>query len=330
MNKIVKILFGITFIIGIFFIPVFSFAESGIEVYDNDIEVQTWPEAPEPYKDVSIELTSYATDLNKAIIRWQVNNTTVLSGYGKTSYSMKAPGPDINTVISVTITPENSMKQIVKDILIKTSDIDLLWEAVDGYTPPFYKGKSFATVEGRIKVVAIPNSSTIRSGKGNISYKWKREDESDQKASGYSKDAYTFTNSILRREENIGVVASSVDGLYNGVKNIQIPIYSPKIVFYKKSPTEGVLYNKALNNNSVLSEDEFTIVAEPYFLAIKGEEGLFTYKWNINGDPIKTPSKKTELTIRPTAKGGYANISVTLESISKLFQKVTGALKISI
>jgi hypothetical protein len=77
-------------------------------------------------------------------------------------------------------------------------------------------------------------------------------------------------------------------------------------------------------------EDEMTIVAEPYFLSFKGNENNFTYSWQINGETIDTPSRKTELTVRPSSRGGYANISLTLENLSSLFQKVTGNLKINL
>lgn len=330
MKKGVKFLFGIFFITSMFCMPIFSFAESEIILYEKDIDVQMWPEIPEPYKDVNIKLISYATDLNKANIEWRMGGSVVLSGYGKTSYSMKSPGPNTTTNIIISITPVNSINKVIKEIVLRPSDIEVLWEAVDGYTPPFYKGKSFISKEGLIKAVAIPNSSTIKSGKGSISYKWKRDDNTVLEASGFNKDSYIFENNVLKNSENISLNASSVDGSYNAIKNIEIPIYSPRVIFYKKSPTDGVLYNNALNSNSTFPEEEITVVAEPYFLAIKGNEDEFSYKWNINGDTISTPSKKTELTIRPTSRGGYANINVVFENINKLFQKVTGSLKMTL
>ena len=311
-------------------VPVFSFAESGIEIDENNIEVQMWPENPEPYKDVTITLTSYSTDLNKAIIEWSIGSKIVLSGYGKVNYSTTALGPDSNTDITVKITPEGSINSVTKKLSLRPSDIDVLWESVDGYTPLFYKGKSLISKEGTIKLVAIPNSSSIKKDKGSIAYKWRRDDETVEAASGYNKNTYIFENNVLRPSENITLTASSIDGVYNATKNLEIPTYSPKLLFYKKSPTEGTQYNKALSDNTVFEGDEMTIVAAPYFLAIKGNEYSFDYKWSINGDPIKTPSKKTELTIRPTSRGGYADIDVVLENIDKLFQKVSGSLKLTL
>jgi hypothetical protein len=310
--------------------PSFSIAESEITIDESDIEVQMWPEIPEPYKNVDIKLISYATDLNKANIEWKIGSGVVLSGYGKINYSFTTPGDGSITNITISIIPTNSLTKVIKQIVIKPAEIEVFWEAVDGYTPLFYKGKSFVSSEGYIKAVAIPNSSTIKYGKGNISYKWSKDDTTVQSASGYNKDSYVFENSSLKTSESISLSASSIDGSYNAVKNLEIPIYSPKVIFYKKSPTEGIMYNAALSSNSVFSEEEMTIVAEPYFLAIKDNEDFYNYKWKINGETIDTPLKKKELTVRPTSRGGYANISVTFENMSKLFQKVTGALKLSL
>jgi hypothetical protein len=79
-----------------------------------------------------------------------------------------------------------------------------------------------------------------------------------------------------------------------------------------------------------IPEDQATIVAAPYSLALKGSEDNFTYSWKINGDDIATPSAKTELTIHPTAHGGYATVDVVFENLKQLFQKASGELKLNL
>lgn len=313
-----------------FCVPLFSFAESQIEIQEEEIVAEIIPSNPQPYEEVTVKISSYATDLNRATITWQGDSGVLVSGIGKTTYSFTAKGPDTTTVLNVKIAPFGSMSIINKRISINPSEIETLWESTDGYTPLFYKGKSLPTKEGFIKVVAIPNTNTIKSGSGSISYNWKNSDNTILDASGYNKNTYSFRNNIFDDKNIITVIASSVSGDYAAEKTINIPLYSSKVLFYKKSPTEGILYNQALSNNSIFTEDEITVVAEPYFLPIKGNENGFSYKWKINGDPINTPIKKTELTIRPTSRGGYASISVVFENLNKLFQKATGSLKLTL
>lgn len=334
MNKVkftkIKIFLLGLFILGIINIPYISSAETQIEVQEGDVNVDVIPNNPQPYQDVTIDLSSYATDLNKAIIVWQSESGTVLSGIGKTSYSFKTGAPNTTNVFNISITPIGSMSIINKSVTITPSEIELMWESLNGYTPPFYKGKSLPASGSLIRVVAIPNTNTIKSGNGSISYSWQNGDNAVPEASGYNKNSYDFRNSMFDTVNNIRVVASSVDGTYDAENTAEIPVYDPKIVFYKRSPTEGVLYNSALGKEAPMTEDEVTIVAEPYYLPIVGNENDFTYSWKINSNDIQTPIKKTELTVRPTSHGGYATIDMTIENLSKLFQKVTGQLKINL
>ncbi len=330
MNKGIKILFGIFFIISAFTVPSFSIAETQIQVQDSDLNIEISPSNPKPYEDVTVTLSSYATDLNKAVISWQNDTKTVLSGIGKTIYSFKALGPNTTTTINVSIRPVDSMSSITKNIIITPSEVGLYWESVDGYTPLFYKGKSLPTKSSMIKVLAIPDTKTIKSGSGSVSYTWKVDDSVVEDASGYNKNSYVFRDDMFKNTNSISVIASSVNDNYSASNNVEIPIYSSKVIFYKKSPAEGILYNNALGSNSPFHEEEMTVVAEPYFLPIKGHEDIFIYKWKINNETINTPTKKTELTVRPSSRGGYANISVTFENPNKLFQIVSGMLKLNL
>lgn len=315
---------------GIINIPNFSFAETQIEVQEGEIRIETNPSNPQPYKDVVVNISSYATDLNKAVITWQVGQKTVLSGIGKTSYSFKTQGVDSVTIINITISPAGSVNTITKKIAITPSETEIMWESVGGHTPPFYKGKSLPISGGLIKTVAIPNTNTIKSGSGSLTYTWKNNDSVVLDASGYNKNSYTFKNSMFDGNNKISVIVSSINGNYAAEKTIQIPIYKPKIVFYKKSPTDGILYNNALNENQIITDEEITIIAESYYLSLKGNEKDLIYSWKINGKEIQTPSTKTELTVRPTSRGGYATINLMIENINELFQKASGQLKLSL
>ena len=327
----IKFFIIVFFILGILNIPYFSDADDmQIQVQSEEINAETIPSNPQPYDDVTINLSSYATDLNRAIIIWQSSSGTVLSGIGKTSYSFKAGGADSSTVFNINITPVGSMSSISKSVVITPSEVEIMWESVDGYTPPFYKGKSLPTAGSLIKVVAIPNTSAVKSGSGSVSYTWKNGDTAVLDASGYNKNSYIFKNSMFDDKSSVSVTAQSVDGSYQAVNTINIPIFTPKLIYYEKSPAEGIYYNNALSTETTLTGDEFTLVAEPYFISLKGHENNFDYTWKINGDLIDTPSKKTELTVRPTSRGGYATIYLLMENASELFQKVSSQLKINI
>lgn len=310
--------------------PHYTLALSEINVSGDDISVETIPENPKPYENINIQLVSYATDLNKAMIQWQAGSSVLSSGYGKTSISYTTGAPNSITIIDITITPENSFDKIVKRLTINPSEVDLLWEAPDSYTPPFYKGKALPSGESVIRVVALPNTKTLKNGKDNVVYTWKNNGNSVSTTSGYNRDSYVFQNDVLKTIEKISVVASSVDSRYNAQGSIDIPIRKPEILFYKKSETEGILYNNALKGEADISEDEVTLVAIPYFMSIIGNEQYMEYNWSINGKSIETPRNKTEIVIRPKERGGYALIGLVFENTKLLFQKVDTKLKLNL
>ena len=334
MNKLVKqkcILLGIAILLlplFVFHIQRASALDAGL--VDNDINVDLLPENPKPYGDVTITLSSYAVDLNKSMLIWKNGKNTLQSGYGKITYSFKTLGPDMAIVFNISITSPDGSSSLTKTITINPQEVDVLWESVDGYTPPFYRGKSFASSESMIKAVAIPNSTTLGSSHGRVTYTWKNGDNTDLGVSGYGKDAYVFKNSNLNTSENISVLASSVDGNYSATSNLNIPIIDPTLIFYKKSPTEGVLYNSALVNEIPMTDNEATIVGVPYFLATKGHDLDLSYKWQINDNDVTTPNLKNELTIHPTDHNGYATISLAIENTVLLFQKVSSKLQLDL
>lgn len=294
-----------------------------------NIGVEVIPKNPKPYETTTINLSSYAFDLNKSMIVWQRGSNIILSGYGEKSYSFQTSGPDVPIIFDIKITPTGS-QTINKRIAIVPSDLDLLWEAVGSYVPPFYKGKAMPTQEDTIRVVAIPNSTYIKSGVGEMSYTWKLNNDTVLDSSGYNKNSYTFTNSVLNDIENISVTISSLDGRYATERNIDIEIKNPFVLFYKKTPELGTLYNEGFKKETTISQGETTIVAEPYFISSKNQEYDFDYKWTLNDEKIETPLKKTEITFRPSSMGGYSEIGFSMESITRLFQNVSGLIKINL
>ncbi len=329
MKSQIKLLFILIILLVVVSLPKLGVAIDELQIQDYDIEATTVPANPEPYQNVTINLKSYGADLNKAQIEWQSGSSIVLSGIGRTSYSFKALGPNTSTIIKISITPYGSLSKITKQIVISPTDIELLWEGVSAYTPPFYKGKSFPSSESLIRVVAIPNNSSIKSNK-NLTYTWKNNGKTVPNASGYGKDSYVFTNSEMNSSDSITVTVSSIDGSYNATKTVNIPMTDPKIVFYEKSPTEGIMYNSALTDGTYMEKEEMTVVAVPYFLGVVGNESRFTYNWQINNKAIDTPSKKTELTVRPNSRGGYATIRLVMENMSTYFQSASGQIRLSI
>jgi hypothetical protein len=299
-----------------------------IKVQSGDINIEMIPDNPEAYSEVTINLSSYATDLNRANIEWKIANKLVLGGIGRTSYTFTTGGVNTTTIVNVSIVPDDGIP-ITRQIIVRPSEIEMLWQAVNSYTPAFYKGKALPVQESVIKVVAFPNTINVaKANKKNMVYTWKLNDSAAQGTSGYGKDSFTFENNILKNTEHVTLSASMINNIYNATGMLDINIEKPKLLFYKKSPINGILYDEALANNVTMAEDEMTVVAEPYFM--NRDSSDLEYNWKINNESIETPRKRTELTIRPASRGGYALIALSIESMTRLFQSVTNSIRVDL
>ena len=132
-------------------LPVISFAQSS---FSSELGVDISPNYPRPNETVSINLSLYTADLNSALITWYRDGESVLEGRGETRYSfqMGPVGKETKIEIQIELLGGTSFS---KTFTLNPASVDLVWEA-DSYVPPFYKGKALHAMQGRLKIVAMP------------------------------------------------------------------------------------------------------------------------------------------------------------------------------
>ena len=123
---------------------------------------------------------------------------------------------------------------------------------------------------------------------------------------------------------------SSIKDNYTAKKIINIPMVSPEIVFYEKNPLRGINYEKALTSDFSMQGKESTIVAEPYFFSPANpiSEEL-RYEWSLNNESILPPLIKNNLVVRVAEAGGQAKLSLSIESLPRLFQSADKSIFIN-
>lgn len=300
---------------------------------DADVSVNLNPEIPNAFQDVTMSLTSFATDLSAATISWTVNGKLALSGRGRTAYSFKTGAVGSTSTVDIQVSI-SGVPVINKKIIVAPLETNLLWEAPDTYVPPFYKGKAMPSSEASIKVVAMPNIRTLGGTKlksGDFTYNWKRNYDADQDASGYGKDSYLFRTGFLNNSEKISVSLSSIKDSYTSVADISISTGAPTILFYEDSPTEGIRYENALADGFDLKNQVTAVIAEPYFFSPKDPKSAdLKYAWTVNNQSIPVPVIKNHLPIQAGSQRGRAIIGLTIESASRLFESATKLINVSI
>lgn len=301
------------------------------QIRSTDIVLSVLPHYPNPNQNVNATLSSHSTNLDKANISWSVNSQEMSRGIGKKSFSFKSGNMGVSTVLSVIIDTIDG-QSISKTITITPTDVDMLWEASDAYTPPFYRGKTLAPSQGMFKVVAMP-SITNQSGKvgiSNLSYTWTKDDENQSSSSGWGKNYFTFQNSYLDKGNIVEVKVSDISGSTNASGKITLQTVNPKIFFYENDPQLGVKWETALSDGFVIDLNGKTITAEPYFFSPQNiNSSSLTFDWFLNGEKIATPKPKNVLSIKPEdGQSGGSTIKVAINNVNTLFQSMEKSISV--
>lgn len=179
-----------------------------------------------------------------------------------------------------------------QDLLGSNVSINIEWQAIDSYTPTFYKGKALPGEESYIKALALLD---INSGSGKINtdslyYAWKYNDYYVYKASGTGMKTIYFTLDKLQQVNTLelDIYTDSSQSTLLGKKIIQIQPIQSLPMLYKKNDNNIITYANAINKKyqdfKVNSGDSFSIVAEPYFFSVKNTmDPVLSYSWTADG-----------------------------------------------
>lgn len=315
----------------LFVLPVFIFAFFVLninsvyaQIVSTDVALTLIPEHPAPGDSVTATITSYVVSLDKAFISWNLDGREISNGIGKKSVIFNIDDSDNENNLSVRIDTFDG-KSIQKNLVINGSNVDMLWEAVDSFVPPFYRGKALVAPEGTFKVVAIPNINSTygKINPNNMSYKWEQDGDIRQNASGWGKSSLIFQNNYLEKINEISVIVTDISGRLKSEGKTTLQTFEPRILFYKKSLTSGIDLSKTINDNYTVSKEGETLVAMPYFFSPKNiENPLLSFTWYLGDEKIKTPSIKNEINIRPEAgKSGSSKIKLQISNTKTLFQE---------
>lgn len=300
-------IFFLAVFLGLSFITPTS-AQLGDASLASDISISVVPNNPQPLEPVILEVKSYSVDLNQANIAWRYNGKVVSSGIGRTRINVIAPEANSAGLITATVSGVGFASSTTA-IDLRTAKVDLLWEAADSYTPPFYKGKAMFVNNGLVRVTAIP----ARSAPKNISFEWSRNDSVDLSVSGYNKNSITFRNETLKQQERISVTAES--GLFRGNNSLTITPTKPQIVLYQKQ--EGFIdYNNGRLSSIATSAPGITLRFEPYFFSTPGGmDKNLVFEIKNNENQIYGDQRQNEISFSRPENGGESSIEVGVGTI---------------
>lgn len=250
------------------------------------LELKSSPSYPSPGEMVSVSVSSFGLDLNNSEISWYKDGKLESKGKGIKNFSFSI-GENGNTIKSIAKINGGSLESSIK---INSSSMDVLWEVVGGYEPPFYKGKIIPIKQSRIKVVAIPqiaNSKGLVPSPETFVYSWQKDGSNFAGQSGYGKNSFLYSPGILDKQNSVRVSAAGLSRSLE--KSVTITPGSSEVHFYEYSSAYGPLYNKAVKTDQNFNKRKINIIAEPYFIFTKNlkDPSLIT-EWKVGGRVFAT------------------------------------------
>ena len=309
--------------------PSFLYGQAGFGELNGSISLSSDPKFPGAREVVNFEVTSFSFDLNRSRISWYINGVFSSRDVGKKTFSYTTGKLGSRSVIKAVVeSPTRGVFE--KTLTIIPANVDLLWEA-ETYTPPFYKGKGLPSSNNKISITAIPFLAS-RNGRilnpEDLIYTWKKNETTLLDQSGLGKRNIKIDGPLLFEEDIITVDVSSFDGSINAHEIILIEPHKPQIVFYIKDPLLGTIYEKAVGENFLLTQDEFILRAEPYFFPKKSfNRKELEFVWSVNNQNTE-PQKDNELTLRKKSDSavGSSNIRLRIRDLVNLQQAALGLL----
>lgn len=286
------------------------------------------PPNPTPYETVVITLVSYTFDVNVATITWTSGNKTLLSGFGarRLSLNMGGSGQTLPVAYTATTVSGESVSGLIN---LTPQSVDLIYEAQEGYVPPFYEGRSLPGEGAIVRVTAIPDitENGAKVSPSSLSYSWYINGEYVDRASGAGKSVASIEMDYLSDTTNIRVLIRSPRGV-TAEKSISIHPHATMPLLYAYDELLGTDFSRLLYRRLEITKD-ITISLQPFYLSVNGSLGAHaTYDWYLDGLPI-TPQEKTLISFRPkTDSYGVRGLTVTVDSTKRKLQRAQNALEI--
>ncbi len=300
------------------------------QVRSTDIVLSISPKYPAPNQNVEAKLSTQVASLDKAYISWSVNGNSLSGGIGKTNFAFDTGtlGTTIQVSASIELADGTSVE---KSIYIDPFEVDMLWEAVDSYAPPFYRGKTLVSKEGMFKVVAMPSSLASNTSSVNFSYAWKKDNRAQLDSSGWGKRYYIFKNPYIDRTNTINAQISDINGKIISAKSLVIYPFNPKIIFYRVDPMYGIQYETALTDGFQIKEEGGIIAGIPYYINSKNlNSSEIIFNWKIDEEDIYTTTPNQLISLIPEKnKRGTSQVSLNVENDNNLFNGITKLLRVN-
>lgn len=308
----------------ILFIILFLISFKTTLAQSSGVTIETAPLYPEPGERMTVEISSYTVNLSESFISWYAKGQTLKEGEGVTSISFITPNERIRITAQI-ITPDR--QEIVTFVDVSASSVDLLWEAPNSYTPPFYKGKALPGPESLVKFTAIPISDSSINSAQNSQFYWEHNQEENSRNNGRGKSSFSVILSPLRNQETVSV--RTITSGRTATAETTISFFPMSASVYPLSSGGEPFILRSLRNGDVVNR-EVTFFSAPYGASPKYlDNRTISFLWRLNRIQVSPSSRPFITTITPGSLTEQ-DLSIEFEMIDSLFDKVSRVFNIRI
>lgn len=304
-------------------IPVHTGAQSLVDV--DSVTISTAPLAPEPNTETTVSLNAYTYDTVGATIVWFIDGIEHAEARNKRELELTTKAIGEVTDITVSIRLRNGQTLSATHEIVP-SRVDVVLEA-DTLVPRFYQGRALPSTGSTIRAIAIPHTASGASPQ-QFTYQWKLDNKVLYNGPVTGINTAEFKTGISRNQ-TLRVDVLNNDGVVVAAKTIIIPQTKPRIIFYEENPLRGS-NNIALQSPHILTTDETSVRAEPYYM----NADIFSVdpllEWEVDSKTIDNPSTDPQyITLRKTGLGGRAKINFHIRNLQELTQGVEDSFVIN-
>lgn len=277
-----------------------------------------------PESSVTFTLASPVIDLSASTIVWYVDGSRAAEGAGLTSVSTRLGGAGESTDVSAEITAGDETYEVFTSVT--AAGLSLLWEA-EGYTHPFYLGRSLPAPGAKIRFVALADDG---SAPADLTYTWRRGSTVLGSLSGRGKNTLTVDAPLLFGSDTISVEARSANGALAHA-SARVSSAPPPILLYENHPLFGILFHKALPRTVSTPEIERGFAAYPFFAPVALESSpALMYEWRVNRERVAIDAARpSQITINAAGSDGSALIELLVTHTTNIFYSAEGLWRVT-
>ena len=287
-------------------------------------QINIIPENYKPEEQVTVTISSFNVPLDEATVEWEIGGEPVKSGVGVKQIKTTAPVSGEEKALHVIVTHKETV--VEKTFTLRPETLELYVESLDGYTPPWYQGRSQIAEESVVKVIAVPNSFNAIGADNTRTYLWSKDNFKDPSQSGRGRQAFVTKLSPFANSEDISVEIGGTS------ETVTLIPQKTNLSIYEYSPLIGTRFEKELTGDLSLTKEDVTFEVIPWFFsAADRNSSIITMVWTVNGLPTRAQGNRSLLNLRKrTTQNGRAEIGVIVKHKDRTLQSQRATLNIDL